>query len=42
MSRLSDEWYCMNCIHQEECLENDPNLNLLRYCIQYEDMKESH
>lgn len=19
MSRLSDEWCCMNCIHQEEC-----------------------
>ena len=39
MSRLSDEWCCMNCVHQEECLENDPNMDLLGYCIRYEDVE---
>lgn len=42
MSRLSDEWCCMNCVHQEECLSDDPNLNLLGYCIQYEDAETSN
>ena len=37
MSILSDEWCCMNCVHQEECLLDDPELNLLGYCMQYED-----
>ena len=31
MSRLSDEWYCMNCIHQEECLKCRTQANL-RVC----------
>lgn len=39
MSRLSDEWCCMNCVHQEECMENDPNMNLLGYCLGYEDVE---
>lgn len=33
------EWCCMNCIHQEECLDQYPNLNLLDYCIHYEDVE---
>lgn len=37
MSIFSDEWCCMNCVHQEECLLDDPELNLLGYCMQYED-----
>lgn len=40
MSRLSDEWCCMNCVHQEECLDQDPNKNLLDYCVYYEDVEE--
>lgn len=39
MSSLSDEWCCMNCVHQKECLDQYPNLNLLDYCIHYEDVK---
>ncbi len=40
MSRLSDEWCCMNCVHQEEFLDQDPNKNLLDYCVHYEDVEE--
>lgn len=29
----------MNCVHQEECVENDPNMNLLGYCLGYEDVE---
>jgi len=30
----------MNCIHQEECLNQYPNLNLLEYCVHYEDVEK--
>ena len=33
MGRLSDEWCCMNCARLNECLMNEPDLNLLDYCI---------
>lgn len=41
MSRLSDEWCCMNCVHLNECLATSPNLNLLEYCAIYEDIEDS-
>ena len=38
MSRISDEWCCMNCARLEECSEKYPDLNLLDYCASYKDI----
>ena len=37
--RLSDEWCCMNCARLNECLMNEPDLNLLDYCVAYRDLE---
>ena len=39
MGRLSDEWCCMNCARLNECLMNEPVLNLLDYCVAYRDLE---
>lgn len=39
MSRLSDEWCCMNCIYLDDCLISEPNMNLLDYCLSYMDIE---
>lgn len=35
MNRISDEWCCMNCANLDNCLKNEPDLNLLDYCVLY-------
>lgn len=39
MSRPSDEWCCMNCARLNDCLMNEPDLNLLDYCVSYRDVE---
>ena len=39
MGRLSNEWCCMNCARLNECLMNEPDLNLLDYCVAYRDLE---
>lgn len=39
MGRLSDEWCCMNCARLNECLMNEPDLNLLDYYVAYKDLE---
>lgn len=39
MGRLSDEWCCMNCARLNECLMNEPDLNLLDYCVECRDLE---
>lgn len=40
MSRESNEWCCMNCALLNNCLKNEPDLNLLAYCVSYRDVED--
>lgn len=42
MSRLSNEWCCMNCANLDDCLINEPNMNLLGYCLSYNDIEDNN